>query len=315
MEIVRIKVVAMACLLILPGCSRFGRVIGYADEEDLQGPEVPSHMMSRPATADGLARVTVEGGTAPPQGGRSAMPGGPPVGGFTPEEDIVWTDPDNPDAELPGLEETLAVTTSSRGPWMESFANAKKIAMREGKPVLVWFTDTQRSPLCPFLSAELFSKPQFGDWAGEHLVRVRLDFNVKGTEDDRLRKQDYLEKLKKRYKASGLPTVLVMAPDGTVTGRYRGYKRGDPEFYWGRIKNATIAAEKHHQDWRVQMEKKGYRDWKDRKGRPLFAKLLAYRDGEMILVEPDGRKARAKEKNLSDPDRLWIANEKAKRGR
>ena len=242
------------------------------------------------------------------------VPGGPPIGGFTPDEDIVWTDPDNPDAPLPDLEETLA-TVKHRGPWMESYQNARKTAMRQGKPLLIWFTDTLRSPLCRVLSAELLSQQQFGSWAGENVVRLRLDFNVKDKNaDDRLRKAEYLGTLKKRYKAKGLPTMLVMAPDGTVTGRYRGYKRGDPEFYWGRLKNAAAAAESHHTEWKSKMERQGYRDWQDRKGRRLFAKMIRYRKGEMILVEPDGRKALAKESKLSDGDRLWIANEKAKRG-
>jgi hypothetical protein len=34
----------------------------------------------------------------------------------------------------------------------------------------------------------------------------------------------------------------------------------------------------------------------------------------MILIEPDGKRLKAEEKNLSGADRAWIAAEKAKRG-
>ena len=63
------------------------------------------------------------------------------------------------------------------------------------------------------------------------------------------------------------------------------------------------------------MSKKGYRTWTDTKDRTLFARLLRYKDGEMILIEPDGRRLKAKESNLSEGDQQWIRSEQAKRGR
>ena len=213
-----------------------------------------------------------------------------------------------------------AITSAAgagRYPWLTDLDEAREIAAGEGKPMLVWFTSTMqgRSPLCRYLSAELFSTPDFESWAEEKLVRLRLDFNVKGdNEDEELRKKAYLEALKKRYKANGLPMVLVMAPDGTVTGRYKGYKRGGAAFYFGRLKSAVEAAERHQESWVKKMERKGYRTWTGRKGNKIFARLLRYLEGELLLVEPDGRKFRASEKNLSDEDRLWIASQKSKRG-
>ena len=319
MRIGQILLILAITLVVGPGCSRIGRLVSGGDESAFPSPGIPRELQKNREVASPLARVSVEGGTALPDMGRQAggaVAGGPPLGGFTADEDIVWTNPDDPDAELPGLEEALAVAKKT-GPWEVSYTVAKTQAMREGKPMLIWFTDTMRSPLCKFLSAEVFSTPAFEDWAGENIVRVRLDFNVKGdTDDERLRRKDYMQALKKRYKATGLPLVLIMAPDGTVTGRYRGYKKGAPEFYFGRLKSAGASAERHQKDWRRKMEKKGYRTWTGRrKGKVIFAKLLRYHDEELVLVEPDGRKFRASEANLSDGDRLWIKGELAKRGR
>lgn len=302
-----------AVVLALAGCSRIERLVTGGPEPTRTLPEVPRELRAGFARTGPVARVSVADGTTPDGMG---IPGGEAARamGFTAEEDIEWTDPDNPDAPLPGLEETIAAVRKA-GSWEDSYTVARKVAMREGKPLLVWFTDTLRSPLCKFLSGELFSTPEFESWAGEHLVRVRLDFNVQGeTEDERLRKEAYLETLKKRYKANGLPMVLVMAPDGTVTGRYKGYKRGAPDFYLGRLKSATEAAERHQKKWLANMAEKGYRTWTGRKGNTIFARLLRYRGGELFLVEPDGRKFRASEENLSENDRLWIRSQKAKRG-
>ena len=309
----RFWVIGLAALLALPSCSRVQRLVSGGPEPTTSLPEVPPELraagfgQSSPTT-----RVSVDGGAAPGMG----IPTGAAAEamGFTPDDQIAWTNPDDPDAPLPGLEETLAAVKKS-GPWEVSYTAATKIAMREGKPLLVWFTDTQRSPLCKFLSGELFSQPEFDSWARENVVRLRLDFNVKGeSEDEELRKKAYLNALKKRYKANGLPLVLMMAPDGTVTGRYKGYRRGEPDFYFGRLKSASAAAERHQKDWVKKMERKGYRDWTGKRGNTIFAKLVRYREGELLLVEPDGRKFKAAEKNLSDGDRVWIQSQKAKRG-
>lgn len=314
MNFVRIGWSGVLVAILLPGCSRVERMVKGGPQPMTSLPEVPPELRSGYATQAPVARVSVEDGTALPEMGANG-PGRATSTGLTPDEDIVWTDPDNPDAALPGLEETLATATAS-GPWEVSYTVATKLAMREGKPLLIWFTDTLSSPLCKFLSAEVFSTPAFDSWAGEHMVRLRLDFNVKGeNEDEELRKGDYLEALKKRYKANGLPLVLIMAPDGTVTGRYKGYKRGEPDFYFGRLKHAAEAAEKHQEKWLQDMEAKGYRTWTGRKGnKKIFAKLVRYHEDGLTLVEPDGRKFRAQETNLSDGDRLWLQAEKRKRG-
>ena len=236
------------------------------------------------------------------------------------EADLVWTDPDNPEVGMEGMEEVMA-KSARRGPWLISYSEARRAAMRQGKPILVWFTDTARSPLCRTLSAEVFSKNDFGTWAEAEVVRLRLDFNVKGVSkgpnqsamDDQIRKENYLETLKKRYKVLGLPMVLLMAPDGTVTARYRGYDKSYFKFYLSRLKNDTEATLRHHEKWKDKMKRRNYREWEDAKGRTVFAKLARYSGGEMILVEPDGKLLKAKLENLSSADRAWIQAEKAKR--
>ena len=252
-------------------------------------------------------------------GGTPVAPGGntKPIIGLTPDEDIVYTDPDNPDAPIPELATLLA--TPKRGPWEESETVARQRSAREGKPLLIWFTDSRSSPMCKALSQELFSTNDFGNWANEKLVRLRVDASAAAddpslTLDEKLTREvdlkQYSDALKKRYKVMGYPSLIMLTSSGVVICRYRGYKRGDAAFVWGQLKHAEAVSAESYKGWRAGMEKKGYREWQDRGQRKVFAKLASYSDGTLILVQPDGTRAKTKESNLSDKDKAWIAEQK-----
>jgi thioredoxin-related protein len=236
---------------------------------------------------------------------------------ITPEEDIVFTDPDNPEAKLPEL--SVLLGAPKRGPWEESETLAKQRASREGKPLLIWFTDSARSPMCKALAQELFSNPAFESWAAEKLIRLRVDQQVSennpdlslGEKETRLVDiRNYVTGMKKRYKVLGQPTVLMLNPSGEVIGRYRGYKRGEAEYFWGLIRQGEAVSANAYKAWRAGLERKGYREWQDRKERKVLAKLTAYSNGTLTLIEPDGTRCRTQESALSDKDRAWITEQK-----
>ena len=257
-------------------------------------------------------------GTPVVPGGNAATPATPPAAlKLTPEDEIFFTDPDNPDAKLPELATLLAAP--KHGPWEESETIAKQRAAREGKPLLIWFTDSARSPMCKTLAQELFSTPDFEKWASEKLIRLRIDAQVRendpdlslGEKESRLVDiKDYVARMKKTYKVLGCPSVILLNPSGEVIGRYRGYKHGDAEFFWGQLKHGVDVSANAYQVWRTGLEKKGYREWKDNKERKVFAKLTGYANGTLTLIEPDGTRSRTQEKLLSDKDRAWIAEQK-----
>ena len=244
-------------------------------------------------------------------------PRAPPLN-LTPEEEIVFTDPDNPDANLPELS-TLLTAPKRRGPWEESETIAKQRAAREGKPLLIWFTDSARSPMCKALAQELFSNPDFEKWAAEKLIRLRVDAHAQADDpnlslDEKNTKlvdmKNYVTRLKKTYKVLGHPSVLLLNPSGEVIGRYRGYKRGEADYFWGLIKHGEAVSAGAYKDWRASLEKKGYREWQDRKERKVFAKLTGYSNGTLTLIEPDGTRCRTHENQLSDNDQAWISEQK-----
>ena len=231
-------------------------------------------------------------------------------------EGIVYTDPDaeNPDDISQELADLLAEPTDE-GPWGRSITRVLREARRRDKPVLMWFTDSGNPMASRAITEDLFSRRDFEEWASETFVRLQVDEEVGSKPDDSAsRKADFIAGLKKHYKVFGYPTLIVLAPSGEVIGRYRGYKRGQWEYKWGQLRQAAFLAEKSHAEWKRKMEAKGYRTWTGAMGRTIFAKLLAYRDGILVLVEPDGTRARTREGQLSGTDRDWIDAEKRKRG-
>lgn len=248
-------------------------------------------------------------------------PGGAPIPGHTPEEDIAFTNPDDLDGGLPELNTILAAPKLKA--WEESETVAKRRAAREGKPVLMWFTDSSKPQMSAAISQELFSTAPFEEWAKEKVVRLRIDANARQGNDrlsmeDKINREaalkDYVETLKRRYKVLGSPTVVMLNPSGEVLGKYRGYKRGEADYFWGLLKQAEAVSSNNYKNWRSGLEKKGYRDWEDTKGRKIFAKLLSYSEGQLVLVEPDGGRFRTAESRLSRDDRDWIADQKKIRG-
>ena len=246
----------------------------------------------------------------------------PPVE-LTPEDEIHFTNPDDPEASLPELSTLLSAAPRRRGPWEQSESIAKRRAVREGKPILIWFTDSARSPMCKALSEELLSKPDFEAWASEKIIRLRVDSNIVPDDADLPLDQKesrlvelkrHVARMKKQYKVLGAPMMVMLNPAGEVIGRYRGYKRGDADFTWGLIKQGEAASAHALQGWRASMEAKGYREWSDRQDRKVFAKLVSYSNGTLSLIEPDGTRSKTHENRLSDKDRAWIAEQKRLRG-
>lgn len=294
-------------LLLLGSCAYRGSALKSAGK----GP-TPSAAAAIPPQ---LRAKSSEAGIPVQAGGKGSGKGLPL--GITPEEDIVYTDPDDPEATIPELATLLSAPR--RGPWEESETIATQRSVREGKPLLIWFTDSDGSPMCKALSQELFSTNDFGDWATEKLIRLRVDAEVKITdpgldlgsaEDLRSRIKSYHAELKKRYQVMGYPSLVLLSPSGEVVGRYRGYKRGDAQFLWGQLKHGEAVSSEAYKGWRAGLEKKGYREWQDRRGRKVFARLTAYSQGAMNFIEPNGTRSRTREENLSDKDRAWIGAQK-----
>lgn len=208
--------------------------------------------------------------------------------------------------------------------WYQSYQEARRESMREGKPLLIWFTKTGSpgSPMCARLQREVFAKADFEEWAKEELVRLKVDATGGKREVDEFgqltgsvtARRKYAERLKEQFNVLGYPTLVVLQPDGAVYTRERGFSRGGKSELWGKLKNAALTIEHNRGVWERKMAKKGYRKWLGTNDEVVFAKLTRYQNGNLWLTEPDGNVIKTSQKHLSKEDRGWIIAEKEKRG-
>jgi len=234
--------------------------------------------------------------------------------GITPEDDIVWA-PEDPEEAIDGGLEQLWQSPQNKA-WHQSYKEASRQSRQTGKALLIWFTDSMYSPTCRQLSEEVFSIPDFEEWATKHVVRLRVDKQVPPREKSKdigIRKLKYIKKIIQRYGVKGCPTVLLLKPGGEVHVYYRGYEKGGGEYYLARLKHAVVIIDRGYQQWRDKYEKRGYRLWESRDGRKTFAKLYRFQSGKVTLVDPDGQKGVTSLNNLSNADKAWIMLQKKKR--
>ncbi|MGC4016664.1 MAG: thioredoxin family protein [Luteolibacter sp.] len=305
--------IPLALLFFVPSCARLSSLTHpkkkAANKEDQ--PFGPTGIP--PELRGGLGGTPVaSGGNIAPQANLAQA---------TPMSEILWTDPDHPEKGIPELSDLMSAP--KHGAWLDEETTARREAVREGKPLLIWFTDSAHPAGSKALTEELLDKKEFESWAKEKFVRLRVDGyprvkdpNISFDEatDREARNRERTAEMKKRYKVLGYPTMLVLSSSGDVVGRYKGYKSGDADYTWGLLKQGETLAAKAGQEWRAGLMQKGYREWQDRSGNKVFAKLTSYSKGTLVFVEPDGRRSKTSETRLSDTDRDWIKQQKALRG-
>ncbi len=298
----------LAAGLFLPGCAGDKGSTPEAGGNPFGPTGIPPHLRRGSGG---------EGGTLVKSGGNqaaeaeAAAEAAARAAGYS-RSDLAWTDADN-SAELPELQELMAMGPQ-KDPWLRSETEALRESRRSGKPLLIWFTDSVNSPASKTLGEKLFTTSEFQDWAEKNVVRMVVDMNQGSNIDDAVRKKLYARQLKKKYNARGFPCLVVVSPSGEVIERYTGYRRGKEDFVFGQLKQGVALGIESRNAWKTSLAKKGYRNWSDGKGHEVFAKLGAYKEGKLILVEPDGTRIRTEEKRLSSGDRVWIQQQKEARG-
>jgi protein disulfide-isomerase len=112
------------------------------------------------------------------------------------------------------------VTVRAELTWLTDLDEAKKVATKENKKLLVDFTGSDWCGYCIKLHKEVFDTPEFEKFAKD-FVLVELDFPKR-------KEQPAAEKTKnqaaqKKYSVNGFPTVLILTVGGKVLNRAEGY--------------------------------------------------------------------------------------------
>lgn len=136
-------------------------------------------------------------------------------------------------AEQDAAKTTVSPAAKDVFKWETDFELAKKRAKEENKSLLIDFTGSDWCGWCIRLNKEVFSKPEFQEYAAKHLIMVELDFPRKKKLPDKLKEQN--DKLQEEFKIEGFPTVILLNPRGREVAR-TGYEEGGPAKYVEHVK-------------------------------------------------------------------------------
>jgi thioredoxin-related protein len=129
-----------------------------------------------------------------------------------------------------GLLATLAwlQVSAAELEWMTDLPKAQAKAKEEKKMVMMDFTGSDWCGWCIKLDKEVFSTPEFAEYAKKNLVLVEVDFPTKKKQSAELKKAN--DALQKKYKIEGYPTIIVLNGEGKKIGEL-GYMKGGPKAF------------------------------------------------------------------------------------
>jgi len=116
--------------------------------------------------------------------------------------------------------------------WQTDLPSAQAQAKKEGKLVVMDFTGSDWCPWCIKLHDEVFSQPEFTEYAKKNLVLVLVDFPRAKPQSDELKKAN--EALQEKFKIDEFPTVIVLNSEGKKVGEL-DYKPGGPKPFIARL--------------------------------------------------------------------------------
>ena len=109
----------------------------------------------------------------------------------------------------------------------DGYQSALAAAAATNKLVLVDFTGSDWCGWCIKLDEETFSKPEFREFAANHLEFLVVDFPKNKSLREGEREQN--QNLKTKFGVEGFPTLILLDASGKEIARQRGYLPGGPE--------------------------------------------------------------------------------------
>jgi thioredoxin-related protein len=112
--------------------------------------------------------------------------------------------------------------------WMTDLPKAQSKAKAENKLVMMDFTGSDWCGWCIKLNKEVFSQPDFIEYANKNLVSVEVDFPRKKALSAEQKRAN--QALQEKYKIEGFPTIIVLNSEGKKVGEL-GYQPGGPKAF------------------------------------------------------------------------------------
>jgi thioredoxin-related protein len=135
---------------------------------------------------------------------------------------------DSSDASAISDTSAKGAAAAAKAGWFTSYELAQKEAQAKNRLLLMDFTGSDWCGWCIALDKEVFSKPEFKDYANKNLVLLELDFPRRKQMPPETVRQN--EQLLMKYGIQGFPTVVVFDSAGKPLGAL-GYQAGGPEAF------------------------------------------------------------------------------------
>lgn len=128
---------------------------------------------------------------------------------------------------------TLTGSAMAGGEWMKNVDDALAKAKESKKPVMVEFTGSDWCPPCIMMHEKVFSKKSFLTKASEKFILVKIDIPKA---DPELSKKN--QKVLKKYKVQGVPTVILFGADGKEFDRFTASQYPEVDKFLGHLDEA-----------------------------------------------------------------------------
>ena len=137
-----------------------------------------------------------------------------------------------------GLTTALALfsATAAEVTWLTDATKAQTQAKAEKKLVMLDFTGSDWCGWCIKLHKEVFSQPEFIEYAAKNIVAVEVDFPNKKKLSEEQQKAN--EALSKKYGVRGYPTLIILDGDGKKVAEM-GYVKGGPKAFIAEFQSQT----------------------------------------------------------------------------
>ena len=118
----------------------------------------------------------------------------------------------------------FAAFARAESDWLHDYSKAQEEAKANHKLLFLNFTGSDWCGWCIKLDKDIFSQPQFKNFAHDNLVLVELDFPRRKSLPVEEKKQNM--QLAQQYKVLGFPTIVVLNSNGQKVWQFDGYFSG-----------------------------------------------------------------------------------------
>ena len=131
---------------------------------------------------------------------------------------------------------SAAMAAAAKPGWLTDYTQAQGEAKAKKKLLLMDFTGSDWCGWCMRLDREVFSQPEFQQYAEKHLVLLEVDFPMRKQQPPALRRQN--EELMQRYRVQGFPTIVLLDERGRQLQQL-GYIPGGPAAFIAALPSAS----------------------------------------------------------------------------